>query len=80
MSPYEIEMPGGGNEHYNQETGRTWLKRALTQWPQNVWINPVPHTDWKYTESTQIVKNIFENKMVPLTLQGIELGMRILTK
>ena len=36
MSPYEILMPGGGNEHFNDETGRTWLERAINQWPSNL--------------------------------------------
>ena len=29
MSPYEILMPGGGNEHYNEETGKFGLKGLL---------------------------------------------------
>ena len=40
MSPYEIEYPGGANEHYNAESGRTWLERAITKWPNYLWINP----------------------------------------
>ena len=27
MSPYEILMAGGGNEHYNDKPGRVWLKK-----------------------------------------------------
>ena len=41
MSPYEIVIPGGGNEHFNDEPGRVWLERAITQWPSYIWINPV---------------------------------------
>ena len=39
MSPYEILMPGGGNEHFNDEPGKVWLQRAIDQWPSNLWIN-----------------------------------------
>ncbi len=79
MSPYEIEMPGGANEYYNPETGRSWLEKAQAQWPKNIWINPIPQPQWKYTQSTQIVRGIFEDRMVPLSLNGLELGMKILT-
>src|ERR1700730_6265908 len=27
MSPYEISMPGGAVEHYNEEAGATWMER-----------------------------------------------------
>ena len=29
MSPYEILVEGGSNEHFNQETGQVWLERAI---------------------------------------------------
>ena len=79
MSPYEIEMPGGANEHYNKETGRVWLERAKTQWPRNLWINPIPKEHWEYSQSTQIINGIFENRMVPLSIKGLESGMKLLT-
>ncbi len=79
MSPYEIEMIGGANEHYNPESGRVWLERAKIQWPSHIWINPTPQEYWEYTQSTAIIKEIFGNQMVPLTLNGLENGMRMLT-
>ncbi len=79
MSPYEIEMPGGANEHYNSESGRSWLERAIVQWPKNIWINPIPRSQWEYTHSTEIMRTIFDNRMVPLSLNGLELGIKILT-
>tara|TARA_B100000674_G_scaffold215980_1_gene177155 strand:- start:1518 stop:2699 length:1182 start_codon:yes stop_codon:yes gene_type:complete len=78
MSPYEIEMVGGANEHYNNETGRTWLQRARSQWPNNIWINPAQEDYWKYTQSTVILQDIFESRMVPLTLNGLDEGMKLL--
>ena len=79
MSPYEIEMPGGANEHYNKETGRIWLERAIAQWPSNIWINPIPEEQWDYSQSTQIINSIFDKRMVPLSMKGLETGMKILT-
>ena len=78
MSPYEIEMVGGANEHYNSETGRIWLQRARNQWPNNIWINPAQEDYWKYTQSTVILQDIFESRMVPLTLNGLDEGMKLL--
>ena len=78
MSPYEIAIPGGGNEHFNDEPGRVWLERAITQWPSYIWINPVIEKYWEYSESTMIIKDIFQNRMVPLTLDGIDKATRIL--
>ena len=78
MSPYEIEMVGGANEHYNNETGRIWLQRARNQWPNNIWINPAQEDYWKYTQSTVILQDMFENRMIPLTLNGLDEGMKLL--
>ena len=78
MSPYEIVIPGGGNEHFNDEPGRVWLERAITQWPSYIWINPVIEKYWEYSESTMIIKDIFQNRMVPLTVDGIDKATRIL--
>lgn len=80
MSPYEIAYPGGANEHWNAEAGSQWLHRAREQWPSHVWINPVKETQWGYTHSIGMVQEIFENRMVPMTLQGLDAGMRLLTR
>ena len=79
MSPYEIEMPGGANEHYNKETGRVWLERAIRQWPRHLWINPTPQDQWDYSQSTQLINDIFDKRMVPLSINGLESGMKLLS-
>ncbi|CAM4267342.1 vWA domain-containing protein [Palleronia rufa] len=80
MSPYEIAMPGGANEHWNAEAGHVWLARARDQWPAHLWINPVQETAWGYTQSTQMVQEIFgADRMVPMTLDGLTRGMKLLT-
>ncbi|WP_372885230.1 VWA domain-containing protein [Shimia sp.] len=80
MSPYEIAYPGGANEHWNAEAGQVWLERARAQWSANLWINPVPEKHWGHTHSIGMIREIFEDRMVPMTLNGIETGMRELTR
>ena len=80
MSPYEIAYPGGANEHWNAEAGQVWLARARAQWPDNLWINPVTERSWPYTRSIAMIREIFEGRMVPMTLAGIEAGMKELAR
>ncbi|SFO20885.1 hypothetical protein SAMN04487859_11926 [Roseovarius lutimaris] len=80
MSPYEIAYPGGANEHWNAESGQVWLERARAQWPGNLWINPVPRNQWDYTHSIGMIRDIFEDRMVPMTLEGLDSGMRDLVR
>ncbi|NGQ91995.1 VWA domain-containing protein [Rhodobacter sp. HX-7-19] len=76
MSPYEITHPGGANEHWNRESGRTWLERACARWPRHLWINPVPQAHWPHTQSIRLIGEIFAGRMVPMTLDGIARGLR----
>lgn len=78
MSPYEIAVPGGANEHWNPEAGEVWLRRLGETWPDHVWLNPVPEQHWSYTPSIGMVGQIFENRMMPLTLDGLTRAMRLL--
>lgn len=80
MSPYEILHPGGSVEHYNKETGAVWLQRLLDTWPKAVWLNPEPEGYWQYRQSIAIIKNIMHDRMHPVTVQGLELAMRTLSK
>ncbi|MEJ6402252.1 vWA domain-containing protein [Yoonia sp. 2307UL14-13] len=79
MSPYEIAFKGGANEHWNEEAGEVWLSRARDQWPDHLWINPLDERYWPYTQSIQMIQQIFgADRMVPMTLAGIEAGMKAL--
>lgn len=80
MSPYEILHPGGANEHWNAEAGEVWLRRARAQWPSTLWINPVPEKHWGYTQSIRLIREIFEGRMVPMTLEGITAGVKTLSR
>ncbi|AJE47648.1 vWA domain-containing protein [Celeribacter indicus] len=78
MSPYEIALPGGANEHWNAEAGETWLHRARETWPDHLWLNPVPERYWDHTQSIAMIRRIFEDRMVPMTLEGLTRGMKLL--
>jgi len=75
MSPYEIAYPGGANEHWNAEAGQVWLDRARAAWPDHLWINPVPEARWDHTHSIGMIREIFEDRMVPMTLEGLDRGI-----
>jgi len=80
MSPYEIAYPGGANEHWNAEAGHVWLERARAQWPDHLWINPVPRREWAHTHSIGMIREIFDDRMVPMTLEGLDRGMKELVR
>lgn len=80
MSPYEILQPGGSVEYNNKEAGAVWLRRFLDRFPRAAWLNPEPEGLWQYRHSIEIIQNILENKMYPLTVKGLEQAMRYLSK
>jgi uncharacterized protein with von Willebrand factor type A (vWA) domain len=79
MSPYEIAYPGGSVEHWNEEAGSTWMKRLLDTYPKAVWLNPEPQQRWDYTPSIKMISELMTERMYPLTVQGLESGMRELS-
>ena len=81
MSPYEVAYPGGASEHWNAESGATWLTRAREQWSSVLWINPIPEKYWSYTQSIGMIRDVMgEDAMVPMTLEGLSRGMKALTR
>jgi uncharacterized protein with von Willebrand factor type A (vWA) domain len=80
MSPYEIEKEGGSVERWNDEPGEVWLRRLLEAHPRAVWLNPVPEQYWPGTTSIGMIRRIIEDRMFPLTLDGIDRAMRRLKR
>jgi hypothetical protein len=80
MSPYEITEMGGSVEHYNKEAGYVWGQRLLDAYKHAVWFNPVPQELWPYTQSIGMVRQIMGGRMFPLTLEGLDQGIRLLSK
>jgi uncharacterized protein with von Willebrand factor type A (vWA) domain len=79
MSPYEIHYPGGSVEHWNEEAGSTWMKRLLDTYPNAIWLNPEPLQRWEYTPSIRMISELMEQRMYPLSVRGLEEGMRTLS-
>lgn len=75
MSPYEITVPGGSVEYFNEEAGAVWMQRVADIYENVVWLNPVREVSWDYTPSTQLVRELIGDRMYPLTLSGIESAM-----
>src|SRR4051812_48994582 len=80
MSPYEIVYPGGSVEHWNEEAGQVWLQRLLQTYSRSIWFNPTPQNYWGYTESTRILQRLMDGRMYPLTLDGLDAGMKELSR
>ena len=72
MSPYEIEKKGGSVERWNDESGEVWLRRLFEAYPRAVWLNPVPEKYWTGTASIGMIRRISEDRMFPLTLDGLD--------
>ncbi len=80
MSPYEIMYPGGSVEHTNPEPGALWMQRLLEVYKDTIWLNPQPEEVWNYHDSIRITRQLLGERMFPLTLAGLDRGMRVLSK
>jgi uncharacterized protein len=80
MSPYEILQPGGSVEYSNDEPGATWLRRCTEAFPRFVWLNPEPEGLWQYRQSVALIRDLMDQHMYPLTIEGLERAMRLLSK
>ena len=80
MGPYEIAYPGGSVEHWNEEPGSIWINRMLEVYSRAIWLNPVPEDYWQSTPTVREIKRMLGNRMYPLTLGGLDFGMRELSR
>jgi len=80
MSPYEITYAGGSTEHWNEEPGEVWLRRMTDVYHSSIWLNPIPEKHWENGQSIRMIKEIMNNRMFPLTLDGLDRGMRELSR
>ncbi|MBL0710429.1 MAG: hypothetical protein JJV99_05390 [Colwellia sp.] len=78
MGPYEITYPGGSVEHWNEEAGSVWMKRLTEHFDNVIWLNPQEESQWPYYASINIMKQLIDKKMYPLTLAGLEQGIKTL--
>ncbi|MDO6569134.1 hypothetical protein Q4561_18835 [Alteromonas sp. 1_MG-2023] len=80
MGPYEITYPGGSVEHWNEEPGSAWLGRILNHFNKAVWLNPQAENYWPYYSSISIIKEIVEDRMYGLTLEGLTQAIKELSR
>lgn len=80
MSPYEITYPGGSVEHWNEEAGAVWVDRVTQIYEHMVWLNPTAERHWQHTPSVEVMKQLVNDRMYPLTLEGLDKAMRELAR
>lgn len=80
MSPYEISHPGGSVEHFNEEAGTVWMQRLTNTYPAAAWLNPIPEKHWGYSQSIALIRQLMNDRMYPLTLEGLDDAMRELSR
>jgi hypothetical protein len=78
MAPYEIVSVGGSVEYMNRESGVTWITRLQESFDKVIWFNPTPKAHWGYTQSIGLIQELVEDHMYPLTLDGLDRGIRYL--
>jgi len=72
MSPHEILSAGGSVEHWNEESGEAWMRRLLGSYDQVAWLNPIHESEWQYSHSTAIMRELLQGHMYPMTVNGLE--------
>lgn len=71
MGPYEITYPGGSVEHWNEKPGVDYMQQVTNHFTKVAWLNPQPEVQWPYHQSITIMQKLINNKMFPLTVDGI---------
>lgn len=80
MSPYEVAYAGGSIEHWNEESGATWLDRITSHFDSVAWLNPESKKIWNSSASNKMIRDIFDERMYELNLSGIEAAMKRLSR
>ena len=81
MYPADILDAGQGLYRTStQYSGETWTRSLLAHYRHAVWLNPENEQFWHSTQSIQIIREIMENRMYPLTLSGLDEAMKSLSR
>jgi uncharacterized protein with von Willebrand factor type A (vWA) domain len=56
------------------------MERVTRTYPACVWLNPVPESQWEYTQSIRAMHQLMGGRMYPLTLEGLDKAMRELVR
>ena len=57
---------------YQDEAGAVWLDRMLSQYRSAAWLNPTPKNSWGHVRSINMINDLMEGRMFPLTVNGID--------
>jgi uncharacterized protein len=83
MAPYELGADDGNIEYgeYQSRSGHWWLQFLAHTFPHAVWLNPKTKDYWEMTAGAYTISKIKEIfPMFDLTLEGLDLAVRELTK
>lgn len=72
MSPYEVLQAYGSVDFMNEQPGVYWFQKLQRHFDKMVWLNPTPQIQWQWVQSIGIIEKLTEQRMFPLTLQGIQ--------
>ncbi|MDY6905251.1 MAG: hypothetical protein SWH61_11245 [Thermodesulfobacteriota bacterium] len=75
MAPYEL-MARDGSLYMDERSGKPSLEQLqflAETFPHAVWLNPVPSRMWNYTQTINIIRQIFP--MYELSLDGLEMAV-----
>jgi uncharacterized protein len=56
------------------------MARLLKRFKHAIWINPRDSRAWEATTSARLMRQIMEGRMYPLTLDGLEAGLKELQR
>ena len=78
MAPYELMggWYGRGDRAEDPQCGMDWLRLLRGRFRHTIWLNPSDRPEWggEWTESYDAIDRLFP--MFPLTVEGLEQGMR----
>ena len=76
MNPHELQGKIYGQKEDGPQCGLDWLKLFRSRYAHAVWLNPSDRPDWgeEWSMSYDTISELFP--MFPLTVEGLEDGMR----
>jgi uncharacterized protein len=57
-----------------------WMQRMTAAYPRLVWLNPENPQRWEYTASVRITRELVDERMFPVTLQGLDGAIQALRR
>ena len=72
--------PAARSSTSTRRPGQVWMERVTRTYPACVWLNPVPESEWDYTQSIRMMRQLMGGRMYPLTLEGLDQAMRELVR